>query len=205
MMLVQRGDYPPQHSCAERRGCEETEMTKQLDESEVLQRRTVVHLTINGERTSVDVPVTEQLIDTLRTTLGLTGTKVSCEVGACGVCTIVRDGFPAPSCLLLTVLVDGSEIWTIEGLAEQPGLDRLRSCMIEEGGVQCGFCTAGQLANAAVILGLVPDATPRATTRPPSSDAQQAPKPSIAEQLMGNLCRCTGYYGVVRAIEEAGR
>ena len=121
------------------------------------------------------------LIDVLRYDLGKTGTKDGCSVGVCGLCTVQVDGAPMSACLLLATQVDGTQIRTVEGLATP-----LQEAFIDEGGFQCGICTPGQLVAADALL----RAKPRAT------DAE------IADWQMGNLCRCTGYYGIARAIAK---
>lgn len=150
-----------------------------------------IELVVNGQSHQLNVPADRRLVTVLREDLRLTGTKLGCEVGVCGVCTVLVDGRQTSSCLTLAVQVDGAEITTVEGLAEEPALDALREAFIEEGAFQCGFCTSGQLANAAPLV------TGRRGAR--------MPREELARYLHGNLCRCTGYYGILRAIERASR
>ncbi|HAF08657.1 MAG TPA: ferredoxin [Chloroflexi bacterium] len=141
-----------------------------------------VRFTLNGEPQDVTVPAERLLVDLLRDDLGATGTKDGCSVGACGLCTVQVDGAPMSACLLLATQVDGTAIRTIEGLASP-----LQVAFIDEGGFQCGICTSGQLMAADALLRARPDAT----------------EAEITDWQMGNLCRCTGYYGIVRAIAKA--
>ena len=140
-----------------------------------------VRFTLNGAAVDVAVPADRLLIDLLRDDLGSTGTKDGCSVGVCGLCTVQVDGLPMSACLLLATQVDGTAIRTIEGLATP-----LQEAFISEGGFQCGICTSGQLVAADALLRAKPDA----------SDSE------IADWQMGNLCRCTGYYGIARAIAK---
>ncbi|MPZ87445.1 MAG: 2Fe-2S iron-sulfur cluster binding domain-containing protein [Nitriliruptorales bacterium] len=140
---------------------------------------------VNGKPEELAVPADRCLVTVLRDDLGLTGTKIGCEVGVCGACTVLVDGRPTSSCLTLAVQVDGAEILTVEGLGRHPELQELQQAFIEQGGFQCGFCTSGQLvALASLVL----------ENRLPSMNGEE-----VAEHLHGNLCRCTGYYGILRA------
>jgi aerobic-type carbon monoxide dehydrogenase small subunit (CoxS/CutS family) len=129
------------------------------------------------------------LSDFLRHELGLTGVHVACEQGGCGACTVRLDGCLALSCLTLAVQADGVEIETVEGLPRNGELHPIQRAFREEHGLQCGYCTPGMLLAAQALLEQVPDPT----------DAQ------IREHLSGNVCRCTGYTGIVAAVREAGR
>jgi aerobic carbon-monoxide dehydrogenase small subunit len=150
-----------------------------------------VELVVNGQPRRLVVPADRRLAAVLREDLRLTGTKLGCEVGVCGACTVLVDGRQTSSCLTLAAQVDGAEITTVEGLVEDPALDTLREAFIEEGAFQCGFCTSGQLTNAApLVIG-----------RRGSGMTRE----ELARYLHGNLCRCTGYYGILRAIERASR
>lgn len=165
-----------------------------MDHSEGATESVPVRFTLNGSTVTADVAPTERLVETLRTRLEALGTKVACEIGACGVCTVIRDGRTVPSCLLLTVLVDGADLWTVEGLAARSDLDPLRAALLDQGGVQCGFCTAGQIVSAAAYLD---------ERRGEDLDSGHcSDREEIAERMGGNLCRCTGYYGILRAVEE---
>jgi aerobic-type carbon monoxide dehydrogenase small subunit (CoxS/CutS family) len=141
-----------------------------------------IRFTLNGAAVETTVPAERLLVDLLRYDLGKTGTKDGCSIGVCGLCTVQVDGMPMSACLLLATQVDGAHIRTVEGLASP-----LQEAFIEEGGFQCGICTSGQLVAADALLRAKPDAT----------DAD------IADWQMGNLCRCTGYYGIARAIARA--
>ena len=127
------------------------------------------------------------LVDCLRYDLGLTGTKEGCSVGVCGACTVLMDGKPISSCLALALFADGKEIVTVEGLAREDRLDRVQQAFIDYGGFQCGICTPGMVVTAKALLDENPD---------PSVD-------EIKEWMMGNLCRCTGYYKIIESIQGA--
>ena len=144
-----------------------------------------IAFTLNGASREIEVPSDRLLVDLLREDLGQTGTKDGCSVGVCGLCTVIVDGAPMSACLLLAVQVNGAAVRTVEGLAaaDQP-LGPLQQAFIDEGGFQCGICTSGQLMAATALL----------EARPAATDAE------IREGMLGNLCRCTGYYGIARAI-----
>jgi carbon-monoxide dehydrogenase small subunit len=146
-----------------------------------------VRVTVNGVPRAATVPVYRTLVDFLRYDLGLTGTKEACSVGVCGACTVLFNGRPVASCITLAVQADGAEITTIEGLADGERLHPLQQAFIECGGFQCGICTPGQIVAAKALL----DANPH-----PTDD-------EIKEWMMGNLCRCTGYYQILDAIKRA--
>lgn len=147
-----------------------------------------VELQVNGEPVAVEVPDRESLADTLRDRLRLTGTHLGCEQGVCGTCSVVVDGAVVRSCLLLTGQAGGAEVWTVEGLSPPCGLSPLQRDLAEEHGLQCGFCTPGVVVAATEFLASV-DGTP--------TEAE------IREAMSGNLCRCTGYDGIVRAVARA--
>jgi aerobic carbon-monoxide dehydrogenase small subunit len=149
---------------------------------------TTVELTVNGERHEVRVEPRKLLSDVLREDLRLTGTHVGCEHGVCGACTVLLDGRPARACLLFAVQVAGHEVTTIEGLSRD-GLSPLQQALHEEHGLQCGFCTPGIVLTFEVWLREHPE---------PTED-------EIRDALSGNLCRCTGYHNIVRAIAKAAR
>jgi len=148
-----------------------------------------IKVAVNGEDYELLVKSNELLIDLLRNRLDLTGTKEGCGTGDCGGCTVLVDGKPLNSCLTLAVEVDGTNILTIEGLARGGELHPLQKAFIEEGAVQCGFCTPGMILSARALLERSPDPT----------DAQ------IVESIAGNLCRCTGYEAIVAAIRRAAK
>jgi carbon-monoxide dehydrogenase small subunit len=149
-----------------------------------------IALTVNGVRTEAEAEVRMTLGDFLRHTLGLTGTHLGCEHGVCGACTILFDGRSARSCLMLAVQAHGHEITTIEGLAPGPeSLSPLQQAFAKHHGLQCGFCTPGMLTTLTELL-------------------RDNPDPSEAEiriAISGNLCRCTGYQGIVDAALDAAR
>jgi len=146
-----------------------------------------ITLTINGESEQVDVPSNLTLLQMLREKLVFTGTKNGCMAGECGACTVLLDGEPVNSCLVLAVECDGHTVVTVEGLAQDGVLDPLQQAIIDHGGVQCGFCTPGMLISARALLNRNPD---------PTED-------DIREALVGNLCRCTGYLRIVDAVQDA--
>lgn len=145
-----------------------------------------VRMTVNGTPRERDVRADQRLIDVLREDWGLTGTKEGCSVGVCGACSVLVDGELVSACLLPALFADGREVTTVEGLAGGE-LTPLQDAFITEGGFQCGICTPGQLVAATALL--------RAHPRPSEAD--------VREWMMGNLCRCTGYHGIARAIAKA--
>jgi carbon-monoxide dehydrogenase small subunit len=142
-------------------------------------------MTVNGEAVTIEVEADEILVDTLRDRLGLIGTKIGCNEGECGACTIIMDGEPVLSCLVPALGAQGSDITTIEGLSDGEELHPLQRAFVEHGAVQCGYCIPGFIMSAAALL----DRSPH-----PSRD-------EIKEAIAGNLCRCTGYVKIVEAIE----
>ena len=144
-----------------------------------------IHLQVNGKSIEREVPDNTLLIDLLRKELDLTGTKEGCSVGVCGGCTVLVDNKPVSSCLALAVTADGCQVTTIEGLAEGDSLHPLQKAFIEYGGFQCGICTPGQIMSAKALL----DENPHPT------------KDEIQNWMMGNLCRCTGYYKIIESIQ----
>jgi len=147
----------------------------------------MTRLTVNGVPHTVDVAPRRLLSDCLRHDLGLTGTHVGCEHGVCGACTVLLDGRPVRSCLLLAVSVDGQEITTVEGLADSDELSPVQQAFEDCHGLQCGFCTPGFLTTITAGLRENPD---------PSEDEAR-------EMIAGNLCRCTGYQNIVAAVLRA--
>ena len=149
----------------------------------------MVRLIVNGVECEASAPPGRLLLDFLRYDLGLTGSKEGCGVGVCGACTVLVDGEMYASCITLAVAVDGSEITTIEGVAADDRLDPVQQAFIDHGGFQCGICTPGQIIAAKTLLDSNPD---------PSED-------EIKGWMMGNLCRCTGYYGIINSVSAAAR
>ena len=149
-----------------------------------------IAVTVNGKRHEATVPVRVTLADFLRHQLGLTGTHLGCEHGVCGACTILFDGYSARSCLMLAVQADGHEIMTVEGIAtDADTLHPLQQAFHEHHGLQCGFCTPGILTTLIELLRDNPDPT----------------EEDIRIGISGNLCRCTGYQNIVKAIQYAAR
>jgi carbon-monoxide dehydrogenase small subunit len=146
-------------------------------------------LKVNGEEREVIVEPRQTLLEILRNDLGLTGTKEGCGNGNCGTCTVLLEGKPVSSCLVLAVETEGQEITTIEGLAQNGKIHRIQQAFIEEGAIQCGFCSPGMILTVKALL----DANPH----PTEVQAKQA--------IAGNLCRCTGYDKIVRAILKLGQ
>jgi aerobic-type carbon monoxide dehydrogenase small subunit (CoxS/CutS family) len=146
-----------------------------------------VRTTVNGREVEVDVTTRSLLGEVLRDELGLTGTKLSCGMQVCGVCTVLVDGQPISSCTYLAIDAEGRRIETVEGLATDGDLHPLQRSFIDTFGLQCGFCTPGFLMTAKALL----DENPSPTTR------------EIEEHLEGNLCRCTGYESIVKAVALA--
>jgi carbon-monoxide dehydrogenase small subunit len=151
--------------------------------------RQQIKVTVNGEIYEMEVATHRTLLDFLRQDLELMGTKSGCETGDCGACTVLVDGKPVNSCLVLAVETDGKEVLTVEGLAHGLELHPLQEAFIEQGAVQCGYCTPGMLLSAKALL----DEIPRPTEE------------EIKEALAGNLCRCTGYYNIVNAVMAAAK
>ncbi|MGH3105278.1 MAG: (2Fe-2S)-binding protein [Gaiellaceae bacterium] len=148
-----------------------------------------VTATVNGERRSAEVEPRLLLVHFLRQTLELTGTHVGCDTTSCGACTVLLDGTPIKSCTMFAVQADGREITTVEGLASGGQLHALQEGFKEEHGLQCGFCTPGMMLTAAALLAENPD--------PSETEIRWA--------LSGNLCRCTGYQNIVKAVQWAAR
>ena len=146
-----------------------------------------VALTVNGRPVEATVESRLSLADFLRLELRLTATHLGCEHGVCGACTVLIDGEPARSCIALTVSLGGAEITTLEGLADDPAMQIIKQAFHDKHGLQCGFCTPGMLISTRDLL--------KRTPRPSES--------AVREGLSGNLCRCTGYQGIVRAVLKA--
>jgi carbon-monoxide dehydrogenase small subunit len=149
----------------------------------------LVQLEINGENFDVAVSPTAYLIEVIRETVGLTGTKKGCGIGDCGACTVLIDGKPILSCLTLAIACQGKAITTIEGLSQGTELHPVQKAFIDKGAVQCGFCTPGMVLSSKALL----DENPA-----PTED-------EIKTALAGNLCRCTGYTKIIEAVGHAGK
>jgi carbon-monoxide dehydrogenase small subunit len=147
-----------------------------------------IRLTINDELYEVFVEPYKTLIDIIRDDIGLIGTKKGCGTGDCGSCTIILDGKPVNSCLILGVEVDGSNILTIEGLRKGEELHPIQKAFIEHGAIQCGYCTPGMIISAKALLDNFPNPT----------------EGQVKMALSGNLCRCTGYKKIIEAIMNVG-
>ena len=146
-----------------------------------------VNFIVNGQKVRLILEGSETLLECLRDQVGLTGTKKGCDQGDCGACTVLIDGRPVNSCLVLAAEVAGREITTIEGLAQGDKLHPLQQAFIEHNAIQCGFCTPGMILTSLALLNEIPN---------PSEE-------EIRRYLQGNLCRCTGYSKIVEAIQAA--
>ena len=146
-----------------------------------------VDFTVNGERVKLDVSESARLVDVLRETLGLTGTKEGCAVGECGACTVIVNGKAVCSCITLAAGLNGADVITIEGVSKNGELDDIQQAILDHHALQCGFCTPGIVMSAKALL----DANPNPTTE------------EIQQAIAGNLCRCTGYQQVIDAIADA--
>jgi aerobic carbon-monoxide dehydrogenase small subunit len=155
----------------------------------VAQEAQIISVTVNGEGHTATVEPRLLLADLLREVLGLRGTHLGCEHGVCGACTILLDGEPVRSCLVLAVQADGREITTVEGLADADGLHPLQEAFREHHALQCGFCTPGFLLTALYLI----DGDP---------DIDRGDEKDLREALSGNLCRCTGYQNIVDAVRD---
>lgn len=146
--------------------------------------RYLINLTVNGDHLTVTVKASTLLVDLLRNQLNLTGTKMGCKLGNCGSCTVLLDGKPVDSCLVLAVEIQGREITTIEGVAQNEKLDEIQESFVNNAAIQCGYCTSGMVLSAKALLTRNPHPT----------------EPEIRRAIAGNLCRCTGYVNIVKAI-----
>lgn len=146
-----------------------------------------VNFTLNGEAVSCEVDATEVLVDTIRNRFYLTGTKKACGTGDCGACTVLLDGNAVRSCILLTAMVGGHEVTTIEGVGSMEAPHPVQQAFVDAGAVQCGFCTPGMVLTSIALLNKNPNPT----------------EEEIRVALSGNLCRCTGYQKIVEAVQLA--
>jgi aerobic carbon-monoxide dehydrogenase small subunit len=152
-------------------------------------QKVLIELYVNQHPYRLTVKPSATLLDVLRQDLGLTGTKRGCDQGHCGACTVILNGRAVNACTLLAVQADGKRITTIEGLSSGDQLHPLQEAFVEEGAIQCGFCTPGMILSAKALLDEAPE---------PSEQA-------IREALSGNLCRCTGYVNIVKAVQKAAQ
>lgn len=142
--------------------------------------------TINGKKREIEIDVRMSLLDAIRDIMGLTGCKMGCEVGECGACTVLVDDEPIDSCIYLAIWADGKEIRTIEGVANGRELSEMQQSFVDEGAVQCGFCTPGLVMTATFL----------------DEKNQKMPKEELKRQLSGHLCRCTGYNKISTAVDK---
>ncbi len=149
--------------------------------------RYLISLTVNGDHLTMTVKGNTLLVDLVRDQLNLTGTKRGCKLGNCGSCTVLLDGKPVSSCLVLAVEADGREVTTIEGVAQSEKLDKIQQSFIDNAAVQCGYCTSGMILSAKALL----------TRNPHPTETE------VRTAIAGNLCRCTGYVNIVKAILAA--
>ncbi|WP_236795399.1 (2Fe-2S)-binding protein [Amycolatopsis sp. GM8] len=156
-----------------------------------------ITLRINGSAETLDVQPQVSLLDALREHLGLTGTKKGCDQGACGACTVLADGERINSCLALAMQYEGREITTIEGL-DHP----LQEAFVRADGLQCGYCTSGQICSAVGMLAEHKEGAPSAATEDLEAAEEELSDEEIRERMSGNLCRCGAYNGIVSAIKE---
>lgn len=148
-----------------------------------------IQVTVNGRKEILDVPPNLSLLNMLRENLTLTGTKSGCEAGECGACTVLLEGEPVNSCMVLAVECSGLSVETIEGLSEEEHMKKLQQAFMDVNAIQCGFCTPGMLISAFALLKRNPD---------PSDE-------EIRMALLGNLCRCTGYERIISAVKKAAK
>ena len=145
----------------------------------------LLHITVNNEYRELYINPKRLLVEVLRDDLALTGTKRGCNTGACGSCTVILNGLPVKSCSVLAMQADGAEVATVEGLAEGGKLSPLQRSFLDHGAFQCGFCTPGMLMSATALL----------------KEIKKPNKDQIKEAIHGNLCRCTGYNSIIRAVK----
>lgn len=146
-----------------------------------------ISFTVNGKQETLEVDVRESLLEVLRNRLEYTGAKKGCGVGECGACTVLIDGTPVNSCIYLAVWAEGKDIVTIEGVAKNGELSKVQKAFIEEGAIQCGFCTPGFVLTATAM----------------AESGKKYTREEIKRELSGHLCRCTGYQNIIKAVEKA--
>ncbi|MFH1950439.1 MAG: (2Fe-2S)-binding protein [Pseudomonadota bacterium] len=151
--------------------------------------RKTITLTVNNQTHGLTVATNRTLVEVIRQELGLTGTKIGCGQGDCGACTVIMDGRPVNSCLVLAVQADGSHIMTIEGIETDQGLHPLQEAFVEKGAIQCGFCSPGMILTGKNLLESNPEAD----------------EGEIRDAISGNLCRCSGYQKIVEAIRSLSK
>ena len=160
-----------------------------VSESVAVGQRTHLKMTVNGQPVEVVIESREMLLDVVRDRLGLTGTKRSCDLQVCGACTLLVDGIPVSSCCTLAYEANGKSVETVEGLARLGTLHPIQQSFIDKGALQCGFCTSGMMLATKALLAENPN---------PTFD-------EIKHGLAGNICRCTGYWNIIEAVEESAR
>nr|WP_227767774.1 xanthine dehydrogenase subunit XdhC [Zhaonella formicivorans] len=146
-----------------------------------------ISFTVNGKAVSLEVDIRQSLLEVLRNILGYTGVKKGCGVGECGACTVLVDGTPIDSCIYLAVWADGKNITTIEGLAKNGELTKVQKAFIEEGAIQCGFCTPGLVLTTTALV----------------ESGKKYTREELKRELSGHFCRCTGYQNILKAAERA--
>lgn len=151
---------------------------------------TTVSLTLNGKQVSADVPDNTLLVTFIRETMGLTGTHVGCDTSQCGACVIHVNGKSVKSCTMLAIQADGADVTTIEGLANEAGLHPMQQAFMDNHGLQCGFCTPGMVMSALDIV---------------NRNGHELDESTVRKELEGNICRCTGYHNIVKAVQAGAK
>jgi aerobic-type carbon monoxide dehydrogenase small subunit (CoxS/CutS family) len=146
-----------------------------------------ITINVNGNKKCIEIDVRESLLEVLRNRLKLTGVKKGCGVGECGACTVLIDGVPFDSCIYLAIWADGKNVTTVEGLEENGKLSEVQQAFIEEGAIQCGFCTPGLVLTTTAMV----------------KSGKKYSKEEIKRELAGHFCRCTGYQNILRAVEKS--
>lgn len=153
---------------------------------EMLMQTKKIAFKVNGKEVSLEVDVRESLLEVLRNHLHLTGTKKGCEMGECGACTVIIDGETVDSCIFLAIWADGKEVRTIEGEEDNGNLSRIQQAFVDEGAIQCGFCTPGFVMSATALV----------------ESGEKLSREELKKGMAGNMCRCTGYQNIIRAVEK---